>query len=63
MRKRYLPPDAQVMLLAPFEEIAWKTGNSRWKNGGLFWKQEDYMTETPASGTPKWYDFGLDEIE
>lgn len=62
MRKTYVTPDAQVIMLAPCEEIAW-SNNSSWKTGGLFWKQKDYMTETPASGTPMWYDFVLDEIE
>ena len=62
MKKTYMPPDAQVMLLAPCEEIAW-SNKSGWKIGGLFWKQEDYMTEIPASGTPKWYEFGTEEID
>lgn len=66
MRKIYTAPDAQVILLAPCEGIAavsqWNSDNSSWKTNGLFWKQNETIPDSPASGTTYWYDFGSDEL-
>ena len=67
MRKVYIAPEAQVIILAPSEVVAtntkWSDDNSSWKTGGLFWKQNSDIPDTPASGKSFWYDFGLDELK
>lgn len=66
MKKTYIAPCADVILLAPAETIAsWTTGKGGWKTDGFFWNDESLTgvsNTTPASGTTYWFDFGMDEI-
>ena len=66
MKKTYIAPCADVVLLAPTETIAsWSHGSSSWKTDGFFWADKqlnDASNSTPASGT-YWYDFGSEELK
>ena len=65
-RKEYLPPLAEVILLAPCEELAvieWKFGfGSTWKNG-YYPKDENSASGIAMNGTfGEGYGFGSDRF-
>lgn len=63
MKKQYIAPCADVMLLMPEENIASWTQNNSWKMNGFFWSSNDVgLEQPPASGTAYWWEFGMDEL-
>lgn len=64
MKKQYIAPRADVLFLAPEENIASWTQNNSWKTNGFFWSSQDVGTTQPppVSGTSYWWDFDTDEL-
>lgn len=64
-RKPYVAPDAQLICLAPFEEITagWTDSKDSWRTEGFFWSEKDVKIPVTGGSVPaKWYDFTTTEF-
>ena len=61
MKKQYISPTAELILLVPIEEITTNPRSWEWGPGlQNYWGST--ITEVP-SGTTYWWDFGTAEID
>ena len=67
MKKQYIAPCADVMLLVPGESIASSGWNQKktWQMDGFFWSSQEVGTTDPppASGPSYWWDFSTEELD